>query len=131
MVFAVMTINVTATELERENVVKNYQQLKEKTSKGKILRVIVKLKDTTRPNLRSKSTAEREQLLQNNKQKLSAFKAYLNGHNIKYGKEFERLGIILLEINDVQLDALIDSDLVEGVEEDEEYFPTVKIKSIE
>lgn len=126
IVFAVMTIPVKATELAREHVINNYHQLKEKTSEGQILRVIVKLKEVTRPILRSKSPAERDQLLQNNRQKLSAFKAYLDQYGIQYSKEFERLGLILVEIDDTQLDVLVDSGMVEQVEVDEEYATSQK-----
>lgn len=122
-----VSLSANADLVDRTSVAKDYDNLKVKANNKNSIRVIVKVKDTEKNSLISKSSTSREELLQNNTQKISNLKSRLIDYKIKSGREFNRLGYMVMEVDSLQLDDLIDSGLIDSVVEDVAVPPTLDL----
>lgn len=125
MVLISVSINVSAVQVDRAKVAKDYHSLKTKIQKGDKVRVIVKVAGTEKSSLRSKNSTSRARVLNKNTQKISGLKSHMKHHNIKHQRELKRLGFVIMEVDSSELDALIDSGLVDSVVEDIPVPPTL------
>lgn len=99
----------------KTNIVKDYDALKEKTSRGEKVRVIAKIKNVEIGNPRSKTLPPG----------LTHARKLLEGRGMKAQREFPRLGVLVFEVDDNALDGLIKSGIFEKIEEDVPEPPTL------
>lgn len=125
MMLILVSINASAVNVDRAKVAKDYQGLKTKAQKGENVRIIVKVSGTERMALRSKSKTTRTKALSKNTQKLARLKNRMNHHRVKYHRELKRLGALVMEVDATELDALIDTGMVDSVIEDVAVPPTL------
>ncbi|WP_444957174.1 S8 family peptidase [Microbulbifer sp. ZKSA002] len=99
----------------KTNIVKNYDALKAKTTRGERIRVIAKIKNVEKSNPNSNT------LLNDFAQARNQFESY----GIKAQKELPRLGVMVFEVDNNNFNDLIKSDVFERIEEDIPEPPTL------
>ncbi|MGD8909708.1 MAG: S8 family serine peptidase [Chromatiales bacterium] len=118
LIFLLFTITVgsaVADDIANPNIASIYQELKTKTDKGKKVRVIAWIKDAETSLVGSTAIS----------QSLISARGILEQAGAVTKREFSRLGALALELDGYSLDVLVNTGVVENIQEDIPVPPTL------